>query len=143
MLQLTITHDGLTNAHDILAKMAGFDLAELTDDVGALLESGAKGRFVSKESPDGTAWPQWSESYAATRHGGQSLLMNDGDLEEDVQNYSSGLEAKVGASLPYARRQQLGDTDPGIPARAFLGMSEADEVDINDLVIGRLKDLFQ
>ncbi len=143
MLQLTITHDGLTNARDILAKMAGFDLAELTDDVGALLESGAKGRFVTKESPDGTAWPQWSQTYAATRHGGHSLLMNEGDLKDDVQNYSSGLEAKVGASLPYARRQQLGDTDPGIPARAFLGMSEADEMDINDLVTGRLRDLLQ
>lgn len=143
MIELTITHTGLTEASAVMARMVGFDLAELTDDVGAILESGAKGRFVTKQSPDGTAWPQWSDEYAATRHGGHSLLMNEGDLEQDVQNYSSGLEAKVGASLAYARRQQLGDTDPGIPARAFLGMSEADEMDINDLVIGRLSELFQ
>ena len=42
-----------------------------------------------KRGPDGTPWPEWSPGYAATRHGGQSLLDATGALIQSCLLYTS------------------------------------------------------
>ena len=136
--QTTLTHDGLEAAIAKLRDLEDMPVARLLDGAGGILESGARRRIAEdKASADGTPWVAWSERYDETReHGVHSLLMNDGDLLDSIQSYTTGAEAIVGSNMVYAAHQHEGsDTDEGgIPARPFLGMSDDDARDIEDLI---------
>ena len=137
---------GLPEASRAVGRLAAFDLEDLAYDIGAILESGARRRIMEdKRAPDGAAWAPWSEAYDETRdHGRHSLLVEDGDLHDSVQNYTTGAEVRVGSPLVYAAIHQLGgDTaqgHPPIPARPYLGVSAEDAADIRDLVVDRIED---
>lgn len=143
---LDIDLQGLPEASRAVGRLAAFDLEELATDIGAILESGARRRIMEdKRGPDDEAWLPWSEAYDDTRdHDRHSLLVEDGDLHDSVQSYTTGTEVRVGSNLVYAAIHQLGgDTDQGhppIPARPYLGVSAEDGEDIRDLVVGRLAD---
>ena len=142
---ISLTTPGLDDAIIKLQAFTAFEMAELVDDVGAILESSTKARFESKTAPDGTPWPEWSEEYAATRKDHHSLLVNENDLLESIQSYSTGDEVIVGSNLVYAARRHFGGEELGHadPARPYLGMSDQDARDINALVTGRLEELVQ
>lgn len=143
MLSLTITHDGFDAARAKIAALSGFEIAELADTIGQLLESSTQDRIANgKASPDGVPWHDWSPTYAATRGPQHSLLVGEGDLRESVQNYSSAGEVRVGTPLIYGAAQNFGP-DEGAPGREFLGVSGQDEMDIRDLITGRLGGLFR
>jgi phage virion morphogenesis protein len=100
----------------------GRNPAPLLDAMGALVESQTRQRITStKTAPDGKKWAPWSEKYAVTRHGGHSLLRNEGDLLDAIQHLVSGDTSEVGANLEYAATHQYGDRKRGIPARPYLG----------------------
>lgn len=61
-----------------------------------------------KTAPDGTSWDAWSERYAKTRHGNQSLLMASGDLDDSIQSFIQGDRIHIGSDLPYAGVHQDG-----------------------------------
>lgn len=141
-----LTTNGLDSALRKLAGLAGFNVAELADDAGAILESSTRRRFEIKTGPDGEQWAAWSEAYDETRnHGKHSLLVGEGDLWDSIQSYSSGGDVHVGSPLVYAAHHQIGGDEigSGIPARPFLGISSEDETDLSYLVRGRLEDLMQ
>ena len=137
----------LADAAAVLDRLGGSNLADISYKVGTLLEDRAKMRInKTKAGPDGTPWLPWSEAYDETRnHAKHSLLIESGDLEESIQNYTVGDVIMIGTNLVYARHQQLGSglDVGGIPARPFLGVSDQDRRDIQDLVIGQLEDLLQ
>jgi len=141
-----------------LRALSGWQIAELAYNVGALLESSTRERIATeKTSPEGAPWAPWSEHYAATRHGGQSLLMGGGGLLDSIANVSRGSEAIVGSNLVYAAVHQsgagkgaFGTTSRGtpipwgdIPARPYLGISGDDRRAIDELVEGELRELVQ
>lgn len=143
---LSLTTPDLDQAIARLKGIAGFEMAELVDDAGAILESSTRARFETKVAPDGTDWAPWSEAYDETRnHGVHSLLVEEGDLLDSIASYSTGDEVMIGSNLVYAAHHQLGGEEigTGIPARPYLGMSDEDELDLRDLVTGRLEDLLQ
>ena len=138
----TLTTLGLDDAISALSHLANFEMAQLADDAGAILESSTRGRFDTKEGPDGTAWPEWSEAYAATRKGQHSLLVGGGDLRDSIASYSTGTEVVVGTNLVYGAHQHFGsDDDAGIPPRPFLGVSNEDGFDLREALQGRLAEL--
>jgi phage virion morphogenesis protein len=143
----TLTTPGLDEAIAKLRGLVGFDMAELADNAGALIESGTRRRLQhEKSAPDGTPWEAWSEAYDETRnHDKHSLLVGEGDLLDSVQSYSTGDQAIVGSNLVYAAIQNLGGEEVGrdIPQREFLGLSAQDALDLNDLVTGTWEDLLQ
>ncbi|PID95877.1 MAG: phage virion morphogenesis protein [Alphaproteobacteria bacterium] len=141
----TLTTEGLDAAIKRLSRLEGFQMAELTDAAGAILESSTRGRFDTKTAPDGAAWVPWSEAYAATREGGHSLLVEEGDLRDSIASYSMGSEVHVGSNLIYAAHHHFGGDEigSGIPARPYLGVSDEDEIDLADLVTGKLEELLQ
>ena len=142
----SLTTPGLDEAIAKIAALGGFHLAELTDDAAAILESSTRGRFETKEAPDGTPWVPWSGEYDATRnHGVHSLLIEEGDLNDSIASFSTGTEIHVGSNLVYAAHHQIGGDEigSGVPARPYLGVSDEDELDLRDLVTGRLEELFQ
>ncbi|TRD18391.1 phage virion morphogenesis protein [Palleronia caenipelagi] len=141
---LRLTTPGLDAALARLARLSSFEMASLADAAGALLESGARGRMISKEAPDGTPWADWSIGYAATRGEQHSLLVNEGDLTDSLASYATGDEVHVGSNLIYAAHHQIGGAEigSGLPARPYLGLSPEDAIDLRDLVTGTLEGLF-
>ena len=102
----------------------------LLREIGAELESSARQRIDSGDAlaPDGTAWPEWSESYRTTRRGQHSLLLGEGNLMDSIQSSVDGRGfVEVGSNLTYAATHQFGDDSRNIPARPFLGISSNDE----------------
>ena len=107
----------------------------LLDALGAELVSQMQRRIADeKETPGGQAWEPWSEDYAETRHGGQSLLQGEGSLLDSLQHAVTGTRrAEAGSNLIYAALQHFGG-EPGmpvgpaaVPAREWLGASREGE----------------
>jgi phage virion morphogenesis protein len=107
--------------------LAGLNNPEpLLRELAAAGESQTRRRMESdKRGPDGTPWPEWSPGYAATRHGGQSLLDARGDLIQSLTAFADRQTAGWGTNLVYAATHQFGRG--AIPARPFLGVSDDDE----------------
>lgn len=132
-----------------LTNLDSWRIDELAYNIGALLESSTKERIATeKTGPEGEPWAEWSEAYAATRQTRHSLLIDDGNpgLLESIQNYSSGPVAEVGTNLVYGAIHQFGGADagkPALPARPYLGVSDADRRDIRELIEGDLAGLMQ
>ncbi|MGE4296939.1 MAG: phage virion morphogenesis protein [Desulfovibrionaceae bacterium] len=119
------------------------DRPTLMESIGAEGETQTRRRLRSeKTAPDGTAWPEWSTRYAATRHGGHSLLMGEGHLEDDITFDAHADGVTWGANLVYAAVHQAGadfSTIKGrrhvkIPARPYLGLSSENEADMQAVV---------
>jgi len=119
---------------------------EVAGEIAGLLKSQTQRRLAeTKTGPDGTPWPEWSEAYAETRHGGHSLLQGEGDLHDDILTYADARGAEVGSPLDYAAIHQFGGEEVGmnIPARPYLGLSPDDareiEKAVSDMFEGDLK----
>jgi phage virion morphogenesis protein len=123
-------------------RLAGFDRADLFDQIGAVLESSTRERIgETKHGPLGEVWPEWSADYAATRRPDHSLLVGEQSLLDSIQSFSTADQARVGSNMIYAAIQHFGDDDDaGIPARPYLGISDEDELDVRSLVSGFLND---
>lgn len=91
---------------------------ELLEQIGATHESQVRRRIQNeKTAPDGTAWPAWSEQYAKTRHGGQSLLSGEGELLSSIENQLLSHAVAIGTPLVYGGVHQNGfDGRINVPA---------------------------
>ena len=146
----SLTTEGLDAAIKRLNRLEGFQMAELTDGAGSILETSTRDRFQTKIAPDGTAWVPWSEAYDDTRSARHSLLVGDSPdpLHDSIAFYSTGGEVgevHVGSNLIYAAHHHFGGDEigSGIPARPYLGISHEDEIELADLVKGKLEELLQ
>lgn len=119
--------------------IAHMDTRGMMDAIGAEVATQTKRRIgEEKTSPDGQAWPQWSERYAATRHAGQSLLQSEGHLLDSITHVVElgGKDVDIGSNLVYARIHQFGGAKvgkPGLPARPYLGISAENRQDIHSV----------
>ena len=115
-------------------------IAEGLVSIGGLVESQTRRRFDERRAPDGTPWAPWSESYRETRKAGQSLLVATGAFRDSVAWNLTGDELSVGSNLVHAAIHQEGGTSdmaPGpaaIPARPWLGLSDDDVAEIQDVM---------
>lgn len=126
---------GLGRLQSKLQRLGDVNKSELLAQVGAAVESQTKRRIQSeKTAPDGTAWTPWLPKYAATRHGGQSLLQGEGNLLESIQYAVSGDELEVGTNLIYGATHQLGDPSRNIIDRPYLGLSPQNEQEVIGIV---------
>lgn len=141
----------LSEAQAALANLSTRDLDALTYEIGSLIEDQTKRRIMDeKTAPDGTPWAPWSDAYAESlkrpnRTNPRSLLVGEGDLLGSIQNYTTGETVQVGTNLVYGAIHQFGGEPVGIniPARPYLGLSDDDAQEIEELVAGRLEDLLQ
>lgn len=132
-----------------LARLSDGEIDSLVYEVGQLVENQTRERIaIGKQAPDGAPWAPWSAAHAATRRAGQSLLVGEGDpgLLESIQNFTHGRTAEVGTPLVYGAIHQFGGAGagkPGLPARPFLGLSDANEREIEALVVDSLAEVLQ
>lgn len=143
--QVSLTTQGIEEAARKLGQLATFDQEDMMNGIGQLLWSSTRQRIATeKQGPQGEVWNPWSEDYAATRHGGHSLLQGRGDLHDSLINISQGLVASVGVHVAYGAIHQEGgqagrNKSVTIPARPYLGMSDEDRNAITKLVIERVE----
>lgn len=144
------------NLHDIDRLNALMDRVQALDDhyhellesLGATVESQTRRRIEEEQTaPDGTPWPAWSSGYAATRHGNQNLLQNEGHLLDSLHYVVGVDDVRIETNLIYAAIHQFGGTikpkngphlvfslgeqtvftkEVNLPARPFMGLSDED-----------------
>lgn len=91
-----------------------------------------------KQGPDGERWPEWSPGYAATRHGGHSLLESTGALLDSLTAFADAQTAGWGTNVKYAAIHQFGGKagrkhTAEIPARPYLGVSDENLKELLDI----------
>lgn len=150
---------GLSDGFDDVATAAG-DMTDLMGKIGSVLINGARERIgITNVSPDGVAWPQ---SLRAKEDGGPTLH-DTGLLMESINSESAPDHVKVGSNLIYAGVHQSGATITAkngkglsftlangeqvvvgsvtIPARPYLGISEEERAQIEDVTIAHFNSL--
>ncbi|WP_174891260.1 phage virion morphogenesis protein [Candidatus Hamiltonella defensa] len=124
---------GIEHLNHLLDRLGGIDPQQVLSVLGNLVEKQTVDRFIDeKESPDGEAWPEWSQGYAKSRHRHQDLLQSSGDLIDSIQSVFGFGRTDIGTHLMYAARHQFGDTKRGIPQREFLGISADNLVELQN-----------
>ena len=117
------------------------DTRPLLEALGAEIESQARRRISEeKTSPIGEPWPDWSDSYALTRHPNQDLLQGEGNLLDSIQSAVRPDLVETGSNLVYATLHQFGG-EPGmapgpaaVPAREYLGISPENEFELDAIL---------
>jgi phage virion morphogenesis protein len=104
--------------------------------LGEELTKSTKKRFETSTAPDGTKWAPNKPSTLKRKKGNKPLIGKTGTLAQQI-SYAVGLDSlMVGSTSPmkYAAMQQFGGKKSrfpnlwgDIPARPFLGISDADE----------------
>lgn len=121
----------LGGLEEVIHSLPFINKRKILENVGVLVVGQTQHRIEQeKASPDGEKWQEWSETYAKTRHSGQSLLQSEGDLVQSIAYQVHGNELEVGSDEVYAGTQNYGLPEKNIPARQFLGLSLGNEKEI-------------
>nr|DAM87267.1 MAG TPA: virion morphogenesis protein [Caudoviricetes sp.] len=130
------------NLHALENKLGG-DLTPLMDAVGFFLENSTRERFETKRDPEGISWEQLKPATVARKqHKNGSIrggiLVDHGDLRKSITYHASTQSVAVGTDRQYGQYHQTGTVH--LPARRFLGLSEADKDGVNDIIRQFLED---
>ena len=136
---------GLSLIESRIKRLSCPQRTELLDIIGAEIESQVRRRIQDeKTSPDGTDWAAWSDSYAARRPEGRTLLMSEDHMLDSITHLTMDKDSiEVGSNMIYAATHQYGDDDRNIPARPYLGISDDNEEDLIDAVDDYLEGIMQ
>jgi phage virion morphogenesis protein len=157
VITLQVNRDQLGRAAGGLERLQRVlgDLWRTMDSIGAYLVSSTQRRFQAGVAPDGTAW---LTSIRARLFGGKTM-MDSGALNASIAHEATRDQVEVGSNRIYAALMQLGGTivaknapnlrfrigprwisKPSvvIPARAFLGIDERDQQEIEAIVAADL-----
>ncbi|MCB1520670.1 MAG: phage virion morphogenesis protein [Hyphomicrobiaceae bacterium] len=141
---------GLDRLADRLARLSSLNHALMLEALGATVESQTRRRITSeKTSPDGAAWKP--------NRAGTSILVRRGGLRDSIHYRTGASEVRIGSGLVYAAIHQFGGTIrpkaarklvfPGsggglvfadqvtIPARPYLGVSAANRVELERVLL--------
>ena len=112
----------------------GQDLRPALQDLGEYFIASTKERFATQTAPDGTAWRDNAAVTALRKGHSKPLIGESGRLKNELHYRTDAHSVSWGSSLAYAGMQQHGGLKAAyphlwgdIPARPFLGISEADE----------------
>lgn len=140
-LQLNINMSQIKRLGARIQALGNIDRSELLEGLAAEVESQTRRRLSDeKTAPDGTPWAAWTDDYAATRHGGHSLLESSGALIDSIESVASDDSVEIGSNLIYAAIHNLGGTEDmapapaGITARQYLGFSDDNLADLQFVV---------
>jgi phage virion morphogenesis protein len=122
------------------------NISDVLDEIGSSLVTSTQARFEKEESPEGDPWADHSEATKKKRGDDASILRNEIHLY-NITHAVSGSKVMVGTNLIYGRIHQLGG-EAGrvtarvtIPARPYLGLSDADREEIAAIVTERVEGL--
>ncbi|QPT09868.1 phage virion morphogenesis protein [Sphingomonas paucimobilis] len=153
MIRIMFNIEELTQRLGVAATELG-DMTPVHEDIGDYMVRQTKLRFVSGVDPYGTRWrpkkPSTIERYKAQGDGNKTkpLIGPSGRLGKEIYFLASRSETEIGSALEYSGVMQGGAAKGAfgrnarggplpwgtIPARPFLGLSDADERSILDIV---------
>jgi len=130
------------------------EMTPIYEDIGEYLIEATKNRFRTGTAPDGSAWapksPVTIERYRRAGDGNlaRPLIGPSRRLGNEIVKFVDRIGVEVGSNLAYAGAMQEGAAKGqfgadrhgrpipwgNIPARVWLGLSEADERNILDIV---------
>ena len=149
----------------------GADMQPIFADMGEYLVRSTQQRFAAQQAPDGTPWEQLSEetirrkmlrgvkrqkgksrrslttSHGNTKAGAmgalvnQLILVDSGDLRDTIRYQADSAKLQVGSDRIYAATHQFGDEERHIPARPFLGLSDADRAEVIEILRDHLREV--
>lgn len=115
------------------------DLTPLMQAIGSVLEGSTRQRFADKVSPNGVAWAVLMPSTVKAKNGRSNILVDSGDLIRSITFHASNDSVVIGTDRPYGKYHQTGtkkaDGSTKMVARPWLGLSQQDQFDINDLIM--------
>lgn len=117
-----------------LAKLAavGRNALPLFTEIGSALEASTRERFETGRSPDGVPWVPVTEATRARKRNPR-ILVERGDLLNSIAFEAGGDFVQIIAGpTDYAATHQFGRPEVNIPARPYLGLSEADLREIDE-----------
>jgi phage virion morphogenesis protein len=130
MLEITVDDAGVREALTALQKRLG-DLTIPFQDLGESLLNSTRARFDSMAAPDGAPWAPLSPAYQKTKPKHKDLILTlNGYLRGTLAYQASPRALRLGSPMNYAAQHQFGDPARHLPARPFLGLSEADRQEI-------------
>ncbi len=147
MVEVILKEDQITGALDRVAA-ALTDLSPVMQDFGEYLITSTKARFPTGKAPDGSTWAAKALSTLLKSSDTRPLFGPTGVLSSQIIAVSGPDSVEVGSNLIYAAVMQFGaakgafgTTGNGsaipwgnIPARPFLGISDADEVALLEIL---------
>ncbi|EAU40161.1 prophage MuSo2, virion morphogenesis protein, putative [Fulvimarina pelagi HTCC2506] len=156
-IRITVTAEDFDTAIARLKPLLDPDFGELTASIAALGESQTRRRIdTEKTAPDGTPWP-------ANRAGTPILKQTGRNLLDSVASTSSETSAEWGATWEHAHVHQEGAVigpktakalvfrgangtvfarKVTIPARPFVGLSDENRAEMDDLITDFFSGLF-
>ena len=150
--RINIEVTGVEAAEKRLAELAeaGHDLSPAMQGIGEYLLRATQDRFRDERAPDGAPWQPLSEATRRRKRRNKNrILTESGHLGGPSLSYrASPSELLLGSSAVYAGTHQFGAeegsfgaTSKGgpipwgtIPAREFLGLSDADGAKVENIV---------
>lgn len=132
-LALSLEADSAISGFERLAAL-GANPSHQLDLIGAALEDSTLERFETNIAPDGTPW---KPSERATLQNGQTLV-DSARLRDSIGYEVTGDELSLGTNVIYAAIHQGGgkagrNKSVELPARPFLGVSDQDQLSIDDI----------
>lgn len=140
---------------ETLKNLEDIQIRGISKQIGLSLKDSARERFSNQEDPEGNSW---TKSIRAKAEGGVTLT-DTGILKNSIRYRTKGDGVAVGTDVVYANAHQYGhegtikaktsrglrfkignrwinkrEVKINIPARPFLGISEDDLQEVNDIV---------
>ncbi len=109
--------------------LAGGDSSSALAEIGENLLISHRARFDRQQDPEGNPWAPLSESYRARKRRNKNKILVLDSYLKDLLRYqieAGGTVLRFGTDRIYGATHQFGDRRRNIPARPFLGLSEAD-----------------
>lgn len=143
-VKITVAYDDtrIRESLERLTKRLG-NLLPVFQDVGEYLLLAHDQRFRDQTSPEGDPWAALSEDYRSRKKRNQDRILVLDDILGATLRYQAedkGLE--FGTDRVYGATHQFGRPKAGIPARPFLGLSDADKQEVLRLIEEHLAEAF-
>jgi len=140
MISIEVNDDAVQQALNRILESAD-NLTPFFQDVGEYMIHSTKERFGKGEAPDGTKWQANSELTLSRKKGNDPLIGETKGLSNDIAYALLNDSMMIGSNKEYAAVQQFGAKQHefgkapwgDIPARPFLGISDADRDAITEL----------
>lgn len=120
--------------------MNGRMRGELFEAIGESLVSSTLARFKASAGPDGKPWTPLKRrprpKRASGGGGGSKPLIDTGALRRSIHTQLGTDSVAIGTDLVYAATHQYGDPKRKVSARPFLGLSDEDREEIQDVTAG-------
>ncbi len=122
------------------------DMKPLMDQIGIRLLASTKRRFTDSEDPQGVPWKPVLKrmSYHAKPRPMKPPfrpLLHSGRLRQSIGFHSSYDQVVIGPPLQYGYKHQTGEG--GMVKRQYIGASDQDKKDINNITIRYLRGLLR